>query len=67
MRPGCSWWCESDRTRKFHTNMWEQLLSSKDDGALEQVAQRGCGGPFCRGIQDLSGCLTVQPIVGYLL
>ena len=48
----------SDRTRsnglnlehkKFHTNM------SNGGGALEQVAQRGCGVSFCGDIQDPSG------------
>ena len=37
------------------------------DGALEQAAQRGCGVPFSGDIQDLPGCLLVQPTVGSLL
>ena len=44
----------------------EELLCSKGDGALEQVAQKGCGASY-GNIQDLSGHLPVQPIVGYLL
>jgi len=45
----------------------EELLYGKDDRALEQVAQRGCGVYFNRDIQGLGGCLPVQPIVGNLL
>ena len=42
----------------------EELLYGKSDGALEQAAQRGCGVSFYGDIQDSSGCLLVQPIVG---
>ena len=65
----------SDRTRsnglkledrKFHTNMWKELYD-KGDGVLEQATQRGCVVSFYGDIQDPSGCLPVQPIVGYLL
>lgn len=45
----------------------EELLHSKGDGALEQVAQWCRGLFFYRDIQDSSECLPVQPIVGYLL
>ena len=45
----------------------EELLYSKDDGALEQAAQRDCGVSFCVDIQYLSGYLPVQPTVGNLL
>jgi len=45
----------------------EELLYGKGDGALKQVAQRGCGVFFCGDIQDPAGCLPAQPIVGYLL
>ena len=45
----------------------KELLHSKDDGALEQAAQGGCGFSFSGDIQDLSGCLPVQPVVGGLL
>jgi len=43
----------------------EGLLYCEDDRELEQVVQR----VFCFSgdTQDLSGCLPVQPIVGYLL
>ena len=44
----------------------EELLYGKDDGTLEQVAQRGCGVSY-GDIQDLAGCLPVQPIVRNLL
>ena len=42
----------------------EELLPSEGDGALEQVAQRGCGFSFSGGIQDLPGQGPVQPAVG---
>ena len=42
-------------------------LYGKGDRALEQVAQRGSGVSFYGDLQDPSGCLPVQPIVGYLL
>ena len=41
-------------------------LYSKSDGALEQAAQRG-EISFYGDIQDPSGRLLVQPIVGYCL
>jgi len=44
----------------------EELLYGKDDRVLDQVAQRHCGVSY-GDIQDLSGHLPVQPIVGYLL
>jgi len=44
----------------------DELLYDKGEGALEQVAQRGCGVTFYGDVQDLFGCLPVQPIVGYL-
>jgi len=44
-----------------------ELLYGKGDGALEQVAQRGCEVSFYGDIQDPSGYLHVQTIVGYLL
>jgi len=45
----------------------EGLLYGKGDRTLEQVALRGCGISFYGDIQDSSGCLPVQPIVGNLL
>jgi len=41
----------------------EELLPSEGDGALEQVAQRGCGF-FSGDIQDPPGHGPVQPAVG---
>jgi len=41
-----------------------ELLSSEGDGALEQVAQGGCGVSFSGDIQDLPGQGPVQPAVG---
>lgn len=43
--------------RKFHTNMRKKLFES--DGAVEQVAQIGCGVSFSRYTQDPPGCLPV--------
>ena len=42
----------------------EELLSSEGDGALEQVAQRGCGVSFSGVIEDLPGRGPVQPALG---
>ena len=53
--------------QKAASNMRENFVMLKGDGALEQVSQRGCGVSFYGGIQDLSGCLSMLPIVGYLL
>ena len=43
-----------------------ELLHSKGERALEQAAQGGCGFSFSGDIQDLPGCLPVQPDVGDL-
>lgn len=45
----------------------EELANIKGDGAVEKVVQRGGGVSFPEGIQDPSGRLSVQPIVGNLL
>jgi len=45
----------------------EEFLSSKDDRALEQAAQRGGDISFYEDIQDPSKCLPVWPTVGNLL
>ena len=52
--------------RKFHTNMQKNFFMLR---VMEHwnVAQRGCGILFYGDIQDLSGHLSVRPIVGYLL
>ena len=42
----------------------EELLPSEGDGALEQVAQRGCGVSFSGDILDPAGQCPVQPAVG---
>jgi len=44
----------------------EELLHSEGDGALEQVAQGGCGVSFSGDIQDLPGQGPVQPALGDL-
>jgi len=41
----------------------EELLPSEFDGALEQVAQRGCGFPLSGDIQDPPGQGPMQPAV----
>ena len=42
----------------------EELLYFKDDGALEQAAQGGCGVSFFGDTQNLPGRSPVQPAVG---
>ena len=45
----------------------KELLHSKGDGVLKQIAQGGCGFYFSGDIQDLPGHTPVQPAVGSLL
>ena len=42
------------------------ILHSEGDGALEQIAQGGCGFSSSGYIQDPPSCLPVQPAVGSL-
>jgi len=44
------------------------VFHTEGDGALEQVAQGGCGCPIPGGIQDQAGCGSGQPglVVGDL-
>ena len=54
----------NDRTRSnslksVHRKSHMEELYSKGDGALKQVAQRGCGVSFLGDVQDMSGCLPV--------
>ena len=72
VRPGSSWCCTTIGEGVVASNLdigssVEELLYEKGDRALEQVAQRGCGVSFYRDVQDLSGCLPLRHIVGYLL
>ena len=69
MRLGFSWWCVvigqgglKLEHRKFCVNFFMVRVT-----ALKQAAQRGCGVSFCGDIQDLSGCLPVWSVIGYLL
>ena len=43
----------------------EELLRSEGNGALKQVAQRGCGVSLSGDIQDPPGQGPVQPAVGH--
>ena len=45
--------------RKFHTDMLKIFFCCKGDGAVEQVAQRGCRDSLYRDAQHLSGRLPV--------
>ena len=60
-----------DKGQRAQTEAWdvpseheEELLHSEDDGALDQVAQGGCGFFFSEDIQDPPGQGPVQPALG---
>jgi len=44
----------------------KELVQGKGDGTVEQAAQGGCGFFFYGDIQNLPGCLLVEPAVGSL-
>jgi len=58
--PGCS----PPRKVEYALNMNMTLLHSEGDGALEQVAQEGCGVSFSGDIQDPPGQGLMQPALG---
>jgi len=65
---GAQW---QDKGQRAQTEAWEipvghkeELLYSEGDGALEQVARRGCGVSFSRPSENLPGRGPVQPAVG---
>ena len=60
-----------DKGQQAQTEAWEvppeqeeKILHSEGDGALEQVAQRGCGVSLSGDIQDPPGRGAVQPALG---
>ena len=50
--------------RRVPSEYEEELLPSEGHGALEQVAQGGCGVSFSGDIQDPPGCGPLQPALG---
>jgi len=61
--PGCNVNAEIDALHVLSEHK-EELLHSEGDGALEQVAQGGCGVSFSGDIQDPPGQGPLQPAVG---
>jgi len=74
MGPDSSQWCPvtgqgqraQREVQKVPSEHEEELLHSEGDGALEQVAQRGCEVFFSGDIQNLPGRGSVQPALDVL-
>ena len=49
------------RQRRFRLDSRKKFFHTKNGGALEQVAQGGCGCPIPGGIQSQAGCGSGQP------
>ena len=49
------------RQGRFRLDSRKKFFHTKSGGALEQVAQGGCGCPIPGGIQSQAGCGSEQP------